>query len=75
MAGEESYEMRGSSSFTANLMAKEEKKSGCFVSTLTGFILLLGALVLAVGVGVIVYFAAVRNDAKDLKCSVDMVSR
>lgn len=44
------------------------KKSGCYVSTVTGFVLTLLAACLAVGVGLIVHFTTAGGTI-DCKCS------
>nr|KAG5691020.1 hypothetical protein BaRGS_005147 [Batillaria attramentaria] len=40
---------------------KGKNKQGCYVSTLVGFVLLLLAIILAVGIGILVFFATDRE--------------
>ncbi|CAH1789477.1 unnamed protein product [Owenia fusiformis] len=42
----------------SNSQTKNTKSQGCYISTLTGFILILLTIVIAVGIGVIVFFGS-----------------
>lgn len=48
--------------------SRNSGKSGCYVSTVTGFVLTLLAACLAVGVGLIVHFSG-SSRSVDCKCS------
>lgn len=61
--GRESFEMRDS---THELTPDGKRQGGCVISIVMGFVLLLLAIVIAVGVGIIVFFAAGGN--KEAEC-------
>lgn len=59
----ESYEFKDMNRMTSqnSLADRNSRNSGCYVSTAKGFIMLLFAILIAVLVGVIVYFAGSRT--------------
>ena len=65
--GRESFEMRDS---THELTPDGKRQGGCVISIVMGFVLLLLAIVIAVGVGIIVFFAAGGN--KEAECVTEV---
>ncbi|XP_059161761.1 uncharacterized protein LOC131944899 [Physella acuta] len=56
------FELSDLSNSQTNLTNMTEKKNGCYVSSVVGFILILLAAAIAVGVGIIVHFAGGNRD-------------
>ena len=65
--GRDSFEMRDS---THELTPDGKRQGGCVISVVMGFVLLLLAIVIAVGVGIIVFFAAGGN--KEAECVTEV---
>lgn len=65
MGKNESFEFTDMGKYSSNSDVSTNKRGGCFVTIVTGFILTLLAACLAVGVGIIVHFA---GGSKELEC-------
>ena len=63
----ELYDINGDNSSDITKGAKPSKQPGCYVSSLMGFVLVLLAVLVALGVGLIVFFA----QSRDVTCSFD----
>lgn len=68
MGKSESFDFHNIDGSSSMNVSSSNAKSGCFVSTVTGFVLTLLAACLAVGVGLIVHFSG-SNASVDCKCS------
>lgn len=68
MGKSESFDFHNIENSSSMNDVSRQKKSGCYVSTATGFVLTLLAACLAVGVGIIVHFTT-SGTTIDCKCS------
>lgn len=60
MSGDNGHSSSGSS---------RRSPGGCYISTVTGFVLVLLAIAIAVGIGIIVNFAGARNPIVECNCN------